>query len=90
MFNQQCYFLPYIGDKSSLPCGTMFSLIFNGLWAGGELTLTMDKEYKEIGTVQCAYVDYANTVRAAKAGDRVCVDDGLMSLIVEETSAYLI
>ncbi|XKL66447.1 hypothetical protein PGB90_009867 [Kerria lacca] len=51
---------------------------------GGKITLTTVKDFYEKGNVNKVYVDYANIVNVVKKGNRVFVDDGLMSLIVDE------
>ncbi|XP_065217382.1 pyruvate kinase-like isoform X1 [Planococcus citri] len=54
---------------------------------GNSIILTTDKSYYEKGNVDKVYVDYVNIVNVIKKGNRVFVDDGLMSLIVEEVGA---
>ncbi|XP_037945091.1 pyruvate kinase isoform X2 [Teleopsis dalmanni] len=50
------------------------------------IKLTTSKEYMEKGNKDCIYVDYANIVNVVKPGNRVFVDDGLISLIVKDVS----
>lgn len=42
----------------------------------------------EKGSDQVVYVDYENISKVLKAGNRVFVDDGLISLIVSTVSKY--
>lgn len=46
--------------------------------------MTTDKSFYEKGTVDKVYVDYVNIVNVIKKGNRVYIDDGLMSLVVDE------
>lgn len=48
--------------------------------------MTTDDAYKEKGSINVIYVDYKNIVRVVFKGSRVFVDDGLISLVVEEIS----
>ncbi|XP_037909556.1 pyruvate kinase-like isoform X2 [Hermetia illucens] len=50
----------------------------------GTIKLTTNKAYAEKGNVDIVYVDYDNIVNVVKPGNRVFVDDGLISLIVTE------
>lgn len=52
--------------------------------------MTTDKSYYEKGNADKVYVDYVNIVNVIKKGNRVYVDDGLMSLIVEEVGKKMI
>ena len=56
---------------------------------GGTIKLTIDKAYEDKGTVDCIYVDYTNIVSVIQEGDRIFVDDGLMSLICREKCTYM-
>lgn len=51
------------------------------------ITLTTNKEYAEKGNLKTVFVDYANIVNVVKKGNRVFVDDGLISLIVTDVTA---
>lgn len=53
---------------------------------GDHIQLTTDKEHLEKGSKDKVYVDYVNIVKVVKKGDRVFVDDGLISLVVESIS----
>jgi len=48
------------------------------------IKLSTDKAYAEKGNKDIIYVDYENIVNVVKPGNRVYVDDGLISLIVKE------
>lgn len=54
---------------------------------GDSITLTTDKAFAEKGTLKQVFVDYANIVNVVKKGNRVFVDDGLISLIVTDVTA---
>lgn len=49
---------------------------------GQSFKLSTDKAYMEKGNAQIVYVDYENISKVLKVGNRVFVDDGLISLIV--------
>lgn len=50
---------------------------------GETIKFTTDKAYETKGTKDCIYVDYDNIQKVVKPGNRIYVDDGLISLIVE-------
>lgn len=52
------------------------------LTKGQSFKLTTDKSYMEKGNKDVVYVDYDNISKVLKVGNRVFVDDGLISLIV--------
>ncbi|KHJ84615.1 Pyruvate kinase, barrel domain protein, partial [Oesophagostomum dentatum] len=54
------------------------------LHQGKSISLTTDDKYKTSGTSTCMYVDYENLPRVVKKGSRIFVDDGLISLLVDE------
>lgn len=56
---------------------------------GEKITLTTSIDFYEKGTASKVYVDYTNIVKVIKKGHRVFIDDGLMSLIVDEIGMYL-
>uniref|UniRef100_A0A914XGG8 Pyruvate kinase n=1 Tax=Plectus sambesii TaxID=2011161 RepID=A0A914XGG8_9BILA len=69
--------------------------IRTGLLAGGasaeielvkdsSIRLTTDDHFANSGTIVNLYVDYKNITKVVTIGSRVFVDDGLISLIVEE------
>lgn len=51
---------------------------------GSRITLSLDDADKESGDSDKIYVDYKNLLKVVKAGDKIFVDDGLMSLKVME------
>ncbi|TKR93145.1 hypothetical protein L596_007652 [Steinernema carpocapsae] len=51
---------------------------------GDSIRLSTDKTFESSGTAINLYVDYANITKVVKKGSKVFVDDGLISLIVEE------
>lgn len=55
---------------------------------GQTFKLSTDKAYMEKGNAQIVYVDYDNITKVLKAGNRVFVDDGLISLIVTSVSEF--
>ncbi|KYN17435.1 Pyruvate kinase [Trachymyrmex cornetzi] len=57
---------------------------------GQTFKLSTDKAYIEKGNAQVVYVDYENISKVLKTGNRVFVDDGLISLIVSAISPNLI
>lgn len=55
---------------------------------GDKIKLSTDKAYAEKGNKDVVYVDYANITNVVKPGNRVFVDDGLISLVVEKTGKF--
>ncbi|KAG8331984.1 hypothetical protein J6590_029588 [Homalodisca vitripennis] len=51
---------------------------------GNTITLRTDKTFEEKGTGNDIYVDYVNITKVVKPGDKIFVDDGLISLIVNK------
>jgi len=51
---------------------------------GDQIRLTTDKTFESSGNATTVYVDYPNITKVVKPGNRVFVDDGLISLIVKE------
>jgi len=54
------------------------------LQKGASIRLTTDPSFQESGTAVNLYVDYKNITKVCSVGSRVFIDDGLISLIVEE------
>lgn len=54
---------------------------------GDSIKLTIDNAFAEKGSGQQVFVDYANIINVVKKGNRVFVDDGLISLIVTDVVA---
>jgi len=54
---------------------------------GEKIKLTTDKSYLEKCSKEVVYLDYINIVKVVKPGNKVFVDDGLMSLVVDEVGA---
>ncbi|XP_068082011.1 pyruvate kinase-like [Anabrus simplex] len=53
------------------------------LVTGNEFTLTTNSDMEDKGTVEKVFCDYERITQVVKPGDRIFVDDGLMSLIVK-------
>ncbi|KAK7077970.1 hypothetical protein SK128_011926 [Halocaridina rubra] len=51
---------------------------------GAEIKLTTNTEYFEKCSEKLLYLDYVNITKVVKAGNRIFVDDGLISLIAKE------
>lgn len=54
------------------------------LKAGEKITVTIDKKYEEICDKDYLWVDYDNIVKVVDVGKNIYIDDGLISLIVNE------
>lgn len=54
------------------------------LETGKYITVTTDEKYKEIVDEEFLWVDYVNITKVVSVGNRIFVDDGLMSLVVKE------
>ncbi|XP_015188978.1 PREDICTED: pyruvate kinase-like isoform X1 [Polistes dominula] len=57
---------------------------------GQTFKLSTDKAYMEKGNADTVFVDYENISKVLKVGNRVFVDDGLISLIVTAVSPNII
>uniref|UniRef100_A0A1I7YI42 Pyruvate kinase n=1 Tax=Steinernema glaseri TaxID=37863 RepID=A0A1I7YI42_9BILA len=57
---------------------------------GDSIRLSTDKQFETSGTAVCLYVDYQNITKVVKEGSRVFIDDGLISLIVQEVCSNAI
>ncbi|KAI2809271.1 hypothetical protein RDWZM_003401 [Blomia tropicalis] len=51
---------------------------------GNKVKVTTDDSFKEKGSLEVIYVDYKNITKVVSKGSRVYVDDGLISLVVEQ------
>lgn len=51
---------------------------------GNKITLTTDINKYEECDAECLYLDYENIVNVLKPGGRIFIDDGLISVIVDE------
>jgi pyruvate kinase len=51
---------------------------------GGSIRLSTDPKFENSGTAVMLYVDYKNITKVVAQGSRVFIDDGLISLIVED------
>jgi pyruvate kinase len=54
---------------------------------GKQIKVTIAAEYAEKCSAENLFVDYANIVKVVKPGNRIYVDDGLISLLVESVQS---
>lgn len=57
---------------------------------GETIKLTTDIAYSEKGNAQVVYVDYDNIQQVVKEGNKIYIDDGLMSLVVNNISGSFV
>ncbi|XP_046393962.1 pyruvate kinase-like isoform X2 [Ischnura elegans] len=57
---------------------------------GKKIKLTIDKEFMEKGNDSVVFVDYVNITKVVAVGNRIFVDDGLISLIAKEVGSDFI
>lgn len=55
---------------------------------GDAVRLTTDSAFENKCTKDNLFVDYKNIIQVVKAGNRVYIDDGLISLLVKEVGQY--
>jgi pyruvate kinase len=51
---------------------------------GATVRITTDRSFADKCTKDNIYIDYENIVKVIKPGNRVFIDDGLVSLLVKE------
>jgi pyruvate kinase len=51
---------------------------------GASIRLTTDEAFEKSGTGVNLFVDYKNIVNVVNVGSRIYIDDGLISLVVEQ------
>lgn len=56
---------------------------------GEQIRLSTDKAFENSGNAANVFVDYPNINKVVKPGNRVYVDDGLISLIVKEIGMFI-
>lgn len=54
---------------------------------GETIKLTTNPAYQEKGNAAMIYVDYKNITGVVKPGNRIFIDDGLISIICESSTA---
>ena len=52
--------------------------------SGDEITVTIDDQYEEACTKDMLWLDYKNIVNVIETGRRILIDDGNLSLIVQD------
>jgi len=55
---------------------------------GDPITVTIDDQYEEQCSKDLLWLDYKNIVQVIEPGKRILIDDGNLSLIVQEKSQY--
>ena len=73
----------------------MFIVIVQGVNAeveiksGDPITVTTDDQYQEACTNERLWLDYKNIVQVIEPGKRILIDDGNLSLVVQEKGQYI-
>ena len=57
--------------------------------SGDEITVTIDDQYEEACTKDILWLDYKHLVQVIETGKRILIDDGNLSLIVQEKGRRL-
>lgn len=53
---------------------------------GNTIKFTTNKAYAEKGTADIVYLDYVNITKVVKPGNRIFIDDGLISVVCESAT----
>ena len=90
---EMMYLLQEVREKVGLPiaamCDTKGPEIRTGLFEGGKATLEVGQTFtfygeNKLGSASGCSTTYDNLYKVVKPGSRVCIDDGLIELFVEE------
>jgi pyruvate kinase len=69
--NTNCLFFKGVNSELDLQNGT-------------NVRITTDEQFADKCSTENLYVDYKNIVQVIKSGNRIFIDDGLISLLVKE------
>ena len=58
------------------------------LETGKLIKITTDDAFYEKGSLDIIWVDYKNIIKVLKVGNRMFIDDGLISVIVREVGKF--
>ena len=56
--------------------------------SGDPITVTIDDQYQESCTKDLVWLDYKNLINVIDPGKRILIDDGNLSLVVQEKGQY--